>query len=104
MCKPTRGKRRLEGHQKYGLIEVTQEVRTMRRFMNFTLGAFCGALVGSVVALMLAPSSGEELRSTAAGRVKALQSEMTDAYDARRAQLEAELEALRRRPPEKQPD
>jgi gas vesicle protein len=84
----------------YGLIEDTQEVRHMRRIMNFTLGAFCGALVGSVVAIMLAPSSGDELRSTAMDRVKSLRSEMGDAYEARRAQLEAELEALRRRPPE----
>jgi gas vesicle protein len=84
----------------YGLIEDTQEVRHMRRIMNFTLGAFCGALVGSVVAIMLAPSSGDELRSTAMDRVKSLQSEMGDAYEARKAQLEAELEALRRRPPE----
>jgi gas vesicle protein len=72
----------------------------MRRFMNFTLGAFCGAMVGAVVALMLAPSSGEELRSTAVGRVKSLQSEMGQAYEARKTQLEAELEALRKRPPE----
>jgi gas vesicle protein len=69
----------------------------MRRFFNFVAGAFCGALVGSVAALLLAPESGEQLRRRAAEQFESLQREMNDAYAARRAQLEAELEALRQR-------
>lgn len=69
----------------------------MRRFMNFVAGAFCGALVGSVVALLLAPYAGDELRQQVAGRFETLQQDMNEAYRARRAQLEAELEALRER-------
>ena len=37
----------------------------MSRFSAFTVGAICGALVGSVAALLLAPSAGEELRTRA---------------------------------------
>lgn len=69
----------------------------MRRFMNFVAGAFCGALVGSVVALLLAPYAGDELRQRFSDRVETLQEDMNAAYRARRAQLEAELEALRER-------
>jgi gas vesicle protein len=72
----------------------------MRRMMNFIMGAFFGALVGSLVALLLAPTSGEELRTNASKRMQAMRSEIESAYEERRAQLEAELEALRRRPPE----
>jgi len=67
----------------------------MRRFTNFIAGAFCGALAGSIVALLIAPASGDELRQRATDRFGSLRDEMNDAYRMRRAQLEAELEALR---------
>lgn len=67
----------------------------MRRFMSFMAGAVCGALVGSVAALLLAPASGEELREQFVGRVEGLREEVRDAYASRVAQLEAELERLR---------
>jgi gas vesicle protein len=69
----------------------------MRRFTNFVAGAFCGALVGSVIALLLAPHSGADLRQRAIDRYDTLRDEIDDAYRTRRAQLEAELEALRER-------
>ena len=69
----------------------------MRRFTNFVSGAFFGALVGSVLALLIAPYSGNELRDRAVGRFESLQEEMNNAYRARRAQLEAELDAFRQR-------
>ncbi|MBI5052046.1 MAG: YtxH domain-containing protein, partial [Chloroflexi bacterium] len=34
----------------------------MQRTFSFIAGAFCGALVGSVAALLLAPMSGRELQ------------------------------------------
>ena len=67
----------------------------MRRFMTILAGAACGALVGAVVALLLAPFSGEQLRSQARQRVADFGDELREAYSARRAQLESELEALR---------
>ncbi len=71
----------------------------MRRFMSFVAGAFCGALVGSVLALIYAPASGEELRSQLRQRTDAFRDEVREAYAARVAQLEAELERLRGRAP-----
>lgn len=69
----------------------------MRRFFNFLAGALCGALVGGVTALLLAPYSGEELRDRARERADSLRHEVRDAYEARVAQMEAELEGLRGR-------
>jgi gas vesicle protein len=51
--------------------------------------------VGAVTALLLAPSSGLELRERVGERARRIQDEVREAYETRRAQLEAELEALR---------
>ena len=67
----------------------------MRRFANFIMGAFLGALVGAVAALLLAPASGEDLQNRARERLASLRDEVQDAYASRKSQLEAELEALR---------
>ncbi len=67
----------------------------MRRFGNFVAGVLFGALIGAAVGIMLAPRSGEELRKSAIDRVIALRDEIREAYETRRSQLEAELEALR---------
>jgi len=67
----------------------------MRRFTNFLTGVIFGALVGAVTALLLAPTSGEELRSRARERFDDLTDDVREAYNARVAQLEAELEQLR---------
>ncbi len=73
----------------------------MRRFMSFIAGALCGALVGSVTAILLAPYSGEELRNQIRLRTETFREEVKEAYDARVAQLEAEIESLRTREPKK---
>jgi gas vesicle protein len=58
-------------------------------------GSLCGALVGAVAALLLAPSSGLELRERMTERARRIQDEVREAYETRRAQLEAELATLR---------
>jgi gas vesicle protein len=68
----------------------------MRRFFSFFAGAVCGALVGAVTALLLAPVSGEELRRQSMERAEAFRGEVRDAYAMRVAQLEAELANLRK--------
>jgi gas vesicle protein len=68
----------------------------MRRFMNFLAGAMCGALVGAVTALLMAPSSGEVLQQRLRDRTMSLRDEIREAYETRMAQLEAELETLRK--------
>ncbi len=72
----------------------------MQRFGNFMVGIITGALVGSIAALLLAPMSGEELRTQAAERADAVRQDVLEAYEARVAQLEAELERLRKPPSE----
>ncbi|MES0343821.1 MAG: YtxH domain-containing protein [Anaerolineales bacterium] len=67
----------------------------MRRFSTFIVGAVCGALVGSVTALLLAPESGEKLRLQISERTGSFRDEVQGAYTARLTQLEAELEKLR---------
>ncbi len=67
----------------------------MRRFSTFIVGAVCGALVGSVIGLLLAPESGEKLRLQISERTGAFRDEVQSAYTARLTQLEAELEKLR---------
>ena len=70
----------------------------MRRFMNFLAGALCGALVGAVTALLLAPTSGEELQTRISDQMKTMSDEIRGAYENRVAQLEAELASLRKPP------
>jgi len=72
----------------------------MQRFGNFIVGIVTGALVGSIAALLLAPMSGEELRTQAAERADAVRQDVLEAYEARVAQLEAELDRLRKTPSE----
>jgi gas vesicle protein len=67
----------------------------MRRFSTFIVGAVCGALVGSVTAILLAPESGEKLRQQIRERSEAFRDEIQSAYTARLTQLETELEKLR---------
>jgi len=74
----------------------------MRSFMTFIAGAFCGALVGAVTALLLAPYAGEELRARTRERVETFRDEVREAYATRVAQLEAELATLRSRAPAKE--
>lgn len=74
----------------------------MRRFTTFIAGAFCGALVGAVTALLLAPYAGEELRARTRDRVETFRDEVREAYATRVAQLETELAALRSGAPAKE--
>jgi len=72
----------------------------MQRFGNFMVGIVTGALVGSIAALLLAPMSGEELRTQAAERADAVRQDVLEAYEAKVVQLEAELDKLRKTPSE----
>ncbi|HIE24533.1 MAG TPA: hypothetical protein EYP74_00880 [Anaerolineales bacterium] len=67
----------------------------MRKIFSFTIGIFVGGLVGSTVALLLAPDSGESLRSDLRERGLAFQAEIRNASEARRIELSNRLEELR---------
>lgn len=70
----------------------------MRRIFGFMIGIVVGGLVGSTVALLLAPDSGEELRSQLRERGLAFQAEIRNAADTRRIELRERLEELRTPP------
>jgi gas vesicle protein len=67
----------------------------MRKFIVFLAGAALGGLVGATLAVLMAPYSGEELRSKAQDRFAVIRSQVTEAAAARRAELEQQLQALR---------
>ena len=67
----------------------------MSRFTNFIIGAVLGGLAGSMLALLLTPSSGESLRNQMRETVVEVQGEVRQAALTRRAELEKQLAALR---------
>jgi gas vesicle protein len=67
----------------------------MNRVGNFLLGAIMGGLVGAVAALLLAPSSGQQLRTDISSRADQIRTEVAQAAATRRADLERQLAELR---------
>jgi gas vesicle protein len=71
----------------------------MRKGISFLIGALSGAIVGAVIAILLAPQSGQELQEQVRARVQDLIEEGRRAAAARRAELEAQLDAFKRGTP-----
>ena len=71
----------------------------MRKTASFLVGLLAGAAVGAVVALLLVPYSGSELPERVRTRVQELIEEGRRTAAARRAELEAQLEAFKRGAP-----
>ena len=67
----------------------------MTSFVRFLVGFISGAMIGAVLATLLAPASGEELRLQFKERAVNLQSEVSQAASQRRDELKAQLDALR---------
>jgi gas vesicle protein len=67
----------------------------MRKFGNLFLGAVLGGLVGSALALLFAPESGENTRSEIESYFKNIKEEVIRAADEKRAELEEQLQKLR---------
>ena len=67
----------------------------MRKMFGFLIGVFVGALVGSTIALLLAPDSGEDLRAQLRERGQTFMGEVRHAADARRIELKDRLDTLR---------
>jgi len=66
----------------------------MRKAMAFTFGAVLGGILGGLTALLLAPSSGEELRSSIQKQVDQIQIEIKEAGQKKREELEHQLDEL----------
>ena len=67
----------------------------MQKVLSFLVGTLMGALVGATVAILLAPSSGEEMRGQIRERSYALRDELTEAAQAKRIELEKQLQSMR---------
>ncbi|MBL8099325.1 MAG: YtxH domain-containing protein [Anaerolineales bacterium] len=67
----------------------------MRRMFGFLIGTFVGALVGGVIALLLAPESGESLRNQLRQRGQGFVDDIRHSADSRRIELRNRLESLR---------
>jgi len=62
---------------------------------GFLIGIFVGALVGSTVALLMAPESGEKLRGQLRERGQNFMNDVQHAADSRKIELRGRLESLR---------
>ena len=70
----------------------------MRKIFGFMIGVVVGSLVGSTIALLLAPDSGESLRAELRERGLAVQAEIRNAAEVRSIELRERLEELRKPP------
>jgi gas vesicle protein len=71
----------------------------MRKSVFLILGLLAGAVVGAAIAVLLAPYSGTELQERMRARVQNLIEEGKRAASARRAELEAQLDAFKKGTP-----
>ena len=67
----------------------------MKRMFGFLIGIFVGGLVGSTIALLMAPESGADLRGKIRARGENLFSDVRHAADERRIELRQRLDAMR---------
>jgi gas vesicle protein len=67
----------------------------MSKLFSFLAGMLCGALVGTVLALLLTPASGEQIRAQAADRWETAMSEARQAMEQKRHELEAQFEQMK---------
>ena len=67
----------------------------MRRMFGFLIGVFVGGVVGSSIALLMAPESGENLRLQLRNRGQSLANDIRHSADVRRFELRNRLETMR---------
>jgi gas vesicle protein len=70
------------------------EANKMNRMLSFLAGTFCGAIVGATAALLLAPSSGEQLRTDMITRWEEALAEAQQAMEDTRRDLQAQFEQM----------
>lgn len=67
----------------------------MNKVFSFLAGGLCGGLIGAAAALLLTPSSGEELRASAQARWEEAMSEAQRAREETYQELTAQFEQMK---------
>jgi gas vesicle protein len=67
----------------------------MSKMSKFLLGAMIGGMLGTILALLLTPESGDELRGQIKGYKEKIVVDVSDAAKQKREELERELSRLR---------
>jgi gas vesicle protein len=67
----------------------------MKSSLSFFVGAILGAAVGAIVALLFAPSSGEELRARINQEAQAEREKLQAEYESARDQVKQRVETVR---------
>jgi len=67
----------------------------MKRTFGFLIGIFVGGMVGSTIAMLIAPESGEQLRSQIRARGEGFFSDVQHAADERKIELRQRLDSMR---------
>ncbi|HXD12278.1 MAG TPA: YtxH domain-containing protein [Anaerolineales bacterium] len=67
----------------------------MKRTFGFLIGIFVGGLVGSTIAMLMAPESGEELRAQLRSRGYNFFNDVRHAADERKIELRQRLDSMR---------
>jgi gas vesicle protein len=67
----------------------------MSRVIKFLSGAILGGILGAMVAILLAPASGTELRKRITNNIDIMKNEISQAAKLRRSELEEEISKLR---------
>jgi gas vesicle protein len=68
----------------------------MNKILSFLAGAMAGAIVGATAALLLAPASGEDLRTQMTNRWEEALEEARLAMEETRRDLQAQLEQMQK--------
>ena len=75
--------------------QARKEESIMRRMFGFLIGITVGGLVGSTIALLMAPESGEQLRTELRLRGETFFNEVRHAADERKIELRQRLDEMR---------
>jgi gas vesicle protein len=67
----------------------------MNKLFNFLAGALCGAIVGATAALLMTPSSGQQLRDEAMARWEEALTEARLAMEETRQELQSQFEQMK---------
>lgn len=70
----------------------------MKKAVNFVFGAVIGGIIGAIAALLLAPSSGEDLRLDLQQKAQNIQIEIKEAAQKKRDELEQQLSEYKSTP------